>query len=369
MKVDMRINRVNSTYFTGNIIDSHMHVGNWVDNAQIYNYTNDIDVFIKQPLKNGDNVEKIIVSNLDCMQKNLKSDKIEFLADELKGNEDLLKLAKDNKKIIPIAVCQPGYGSVQNIKTLYKRYPNKFYGLKFHPECLNISADSNLYNPYLEFAQKKKIPCLFHSGRTFECIYPNGYLEGSAKYSQPEMIYSLAKRYKNVPVIMAHMGGNDFKNSQIAVDKIINSIKNNDAKLYADISWVDCNNSAKPAIIDAIKRLKQEKGGIDRLLFGSDAPLGRFSSQGENGVSSYNAYSQNVEDIKVAIKKEFGSEADEIIEKIFYKNSEALFLTKNTKISKSKVGKFILAGLSVIAFAVLTSLYLKNFKTDSTSKR
>ena len=53
----MNINRINAVSFKGKIIDAHVHVGHWKG----ANYTNnEIDVFTKSPLQNGDTIEKII---------------------------------------------------------------------------------------------------------------------------------------------------------------------------------------------------------------------------------------------------------------------------------------------------------------------
>lgn len=68
-----------------------------------------------------------------------------------------------------------------------------------------------------------------------------------------------------------------------AVDIMVESIENNSAKLYADISWVNADTTEKPDIIEAIKMLKNTSKGdkTDRLLFGTDAPIGRFGANGE----------------------------------------------------------------------------------------
>ena len=70
----------------------------------------------------------------------------------------------------------------------------------------------------------------------------------------------------------------------------------------------------------------------DRLLFGTDAPIGRFGGNGENGLKPYEAYQKVVTDVKNAIKNAFSQkEADELIEKIFYKNADNLFFSKSQK--------------------------------------
>ena len=46
--------------------------------------------------------------------------------------------------------------NVDNIKKLYSQNPNNIIGLKFHPEQLEIAADSNVYDSYMQFAKEKK---------------------------------------------------------------------------------------------------------------------------------------------------------------------------------------------------------------------
>lgn len=338
------ITRINAISFKGHIIDAHMHSGKWWRYDNLYDHTPDIDTFIKQPLPNGDTVEKIVVSNLDCMVRvEPQGDSAKFLSDELTGNRKLLELAKDKPCIIPLATCQPGYGNSENIKLLLSENPNKFAGLKFHSEQLNIPADANVYNPYMEIAQKEKLPCLFHSGQTFDT--PTGT---ATKVSKPEQIYAIAKRYPDVPVVIAHLGGNGEANTMAAVDCIINSIKNKDANLYADISWIDCDNPSKSTLLQVIRRLRNENA-LDRIMFGTDAPIGRFGFWGENYVEPLHAYTNNVNEIKEMIKKEFGNDAESITEQIFYKNANDLFVERNwlskavKKTSKAKIG--IIAGL------------------------
>ena len=205
--------------------------------------------------------------------------------------------------------------------------PNKFYGFKFHPEQLNIPVSDNSYLEYLKLASEKNLPCLFHSARNFDINYPGGGVGKASNLSSPALIYDLARKYKDVPVVMAHWGGDGDVNIDFTTKCIMDSIKRKDANLYADISWVDCNDPQKPNLKKIITQLKEENA-LDRILFGTDAPLGRFSVQGENGIPPKQAYEENIINIKNMIKKEFPKDADDIIDKIFYQNAKNLFKIK-----------------------------------------
>lgn len=347
----------NLTAFKGRIIDSHAHVGKW-GNADYSN--SDLDIFIKSKLGNGDTIEKMIVSNLSCIEP-------DGILDELEGNRQMLEIASKNSKIAPLAVCQPNLtgGDASKIEKLLKENPNKFAGLKFHPKRMELAADNKAYEGYMALAQKYKLPCLFHSDMTFDRDWGNGNISRRCEYSRPEQIYTLAKKYKDVPVILGHMGGNDGNNTKAAVDLMVESIENNTAKLYADISWVNADTTEKPDLIEAIKRLKNTKKGdkTDRILFGTDAPIGRFGKHGENGLKPIESYQKVVTDVKNAIRKEFKEEADGLIEKIFYKNADDLFFAKKevkTAYSKTKIASFCLAILAI--GGAITAYFIKNRK-------
>ena len=321
-----KIHPITQINFYGKIIDSHMHTGHWTENGQRYDYTSEIDRFIKSPLENGDEIEKVIVSNLDCIEHKSKTEKgIEFFHNEIDGNKALLALAEKNKQIVPLITCQPGYGNAENIEKLINENPNKFGGFKFHPEQLELAANSESYYPYMELAQKYKLPCLFHSHRSFDVDYGNGNINKACKFSRPSQVYELAKKYPDVNVVLAHWGGDGEKNIDEVTKYIIESVKTNNSKLYADISWVDCETQAKPNIKRIISELKKENA-LDRILFGTDAPLGRFGRNGANGISPEKHYSNYVNDIKAMIKKEFPEEADSIIDRLFHDNAENLFI-------------------------------------------
>lgn len=332
----MRLSQINSFNFYGKIIDSHVHVGKWSENGKQRDYTKDLDTFTKSPLGNGDTVERAIASNLDCMTYRDGVDKIEFLSDEIVGNKRLLELADKNPVLAPLATCQPGYGNSDNIKKLIEENPNRFVGLKFHPEQLKIPANDSRYYEYMKMASQQNLPCLFHSARTFDVDYSGGGIGKASEFSNPMQIYELARKYKDVPVIMAHWGGDGEANIDFTTKCIIDSIKRKDANLFADISWVDCNDPMKPNLKRIIEQLKADDA-LDRIFFGTDAPLGRFSEGGENGISPKQAYEDMVLNIKNMIRREFPQDADNIIDKIFYSNAARLFKLESKAEKEQKV--------------------------------
>lgn len=355
----MKLQNISSLNFNGKIIDSHAHLGNWCG----VNYQKEsLDVFIKSPLSNGDTIEKIIVSNADCLT---------CAKNEIEGNLEILKISTSSPKIIPLAVCQPKTGNVSNIKKLFSDNPNKFIGLKFHPDEHKIIASNEAFLPYLKFAEEKNLPCLFHCGIAWQ---DGKLVSENLQYSAPDEIYKIAQKVPNTPVIMAHLGAGGEKVHTKAIDVLLDSIETTKANLYADISWVDIDNPEKPTIVSLLKKLQSSPKGdmTSRILFGSDAPIAEFTN-GKDNLNGKQFYEKTISDIKCAIKNNFGDKADELIEKVFYKNAENLFF-KDTKVcdiasdkivkttKKTKIGLILVGIFAFITCGILTLLKSKKSK-------
>lgn len=396
----MRINQISKINFTAGY-DIHTHSGHWwvtspqrKDGAikissgnyaylKDYSSVDTLEIANKLLTNSDDEINKMFVSNLDCMVRNhpdmekssITENGTPFLSDEIKGNLDLFNQYKANDKYVLYATCQPSFGNPENIERVLKMAPNKFKGLKFHPKQLNLKADDYSYDKYLELAKKYKLPCLFHSQVNLDYSDGIGKLVNDVSKwdkSDPEFIYSLAKRHPTVPIIMAHTGAGGKLAHEKAIDVLLKSIDNNDAKLYCDISWVDFENdlpSKTPTtIINLIKKLK-EKNSLDRILFGTDAPLGYYGEK--SIISPSKAYKITVDNIKTAIRENFGTESDLIINKIFYENAHKLFFKNNLpNVSKNKWGKaltIIFAGIATVVTVFGINSFIKMY--NSTKKK
>ena len=332
--------------FYGKIIDAHAHVG-FHDNQALTK--KDLDVFVKSELPNKDKVEKILVSDIDVLHGASK---------EYNGNKKTLKLFEKDNRYALFASCNPSSGNVKEIKKLFIENPNKFVGLKFHPEIQKLELSNPKYSPYLAFAEKYKIPCLFHT---------QVKLDGKGKltkeidrFSDPELLYQTAKKYPKTPFVMAHMGAGWNEAHDKAINVLISSIQNGNANLYADISWVDIDAGNKDHIVKAIKKLKgigisDWKYGDQsfRLLFGTDAPLARFKpDENPEAIENYNKF---VEEIKTAIRKDkdLAKDSEKIIENLFYNNAKKLYLDKPIKLPKPKSNKSTLITAFVAVLGIL----------------
>lgn len=368
----MNIRAVSSINFGINIIDMHTHIGKHQKGV----YTkNDLDVFVRNPLPNDDIVEKMIVSDMDSF----KGENIT----EYAGNKAALNLLKNDKAYSLLAGCSPKNGNVQEIEKLFTEFPNDFVGLKFHPNDQKLAPAHPQYQPYFAFAQRNNLPCLFHTQVPFDSTQggalfrlPDGSIDKNKlnPYCDPEIIYQTAKKYKDTPFIMAHLGSGWNESHDRAIDVLVESVRKGDANLYADISWVDIDSkpladghSPKDHIVKVIKKLKGigdsdwNKGDQSfRVMFGTDAPISRFK-----GDSAIEKYTKFVEDIKAAIRsdKDLAKDSDKIIEDIFYNNAKKLFYpakaadavqsaAKAAEKSGGKTGK-VVAGVILGALAVI----------------
>lgn len=311
--------------FSGKIIDSHAHIG--YHDGQYLTKT-DLDTFTKSKLPNKDTIEKFIVSDIDVLHGK---------KGEYTGNKKALNLLKNDEHFVMLASCNPIAGCIENILKLFIEFKDLFVGLKFHPEIQKIEPSNEKYKPYFDFASRKNLPCLFH---TQVNLTSDGRLsEEINKFSDPRIIYDIAKKYPKLPFVMAHMGAGWNEAHDLATEVLEQSIRQGDANLYADISWVDIglegeNHTGKEHIIKAIKKLKGineknwEYGDQSfRLMFGSDAPLGRFKpDEKPDAVKNYTNF---VQDIKNAIKNDsvLSKDSKKIIKDLFYSNAKKLYLS------------------------------------------
>ena len=273
------------------IIDSHTHYG------QGSSWGSFSPEFLLDIV--GDSVDYVICSNLEGIDSvNLKC--------ELDCNIGMARIAKKYKKILPLAVCQVDK-SLDNyvMRFLLKEYP-EFIGLKFHPECEKLPANSPKYDKYLELAREFKKPCLFHSGHI------------KSRFSSPALIYEKAKQFPDVPIILGHLSSG-MRNSHIEAIKImLHSIETESALLYCDISWMDFGTGNMDDVIMLIRALKDTSKGdyTNRILWASDAPIGEFNQTNE-------LYRKNLDNFKVKISSYF--QDDNLVNNLLYFNTRDLY--------------------------------------------
>lgn len=276
------------------IIDSHVHCGKslWGDFSPEY-LMNIID----------ESVDFVICSNLEGI------DSPEF-KNELECNKKMLEVFREYSKMKPLYVCQPNFvDDISIARTFLKANPD-FIGLKIHPECMKLPADSEKYNKYLELARELKKPCLYHSGHI------------KSRFSSPNLIYKKAQEYPEVPIILGHLSTGPKQAHIEAIEILLDSIENEKATLYVDTSWIDflgetLNESYEDTLM-LIEALRNTKKGdfTHRILWATDCPVGKFNQTKES-------YSKNLKIFKQKVLERFNDE--KLLENLLYNNAKALY--------------------------------------------
>ena len=114
------------------IIDSHVHFGTSVWG----------DATPRELLDIIDEVDFAICSNLEGIESsNFK--------DEYSCNIEMLKASREYPKLKPLLVCQPNLTDDAGVARKLLEENKEFIGLKIHPECMKLPADSEKYDMYL----------------------------------------------------------------------------------------------------------------------------------------------------------------------------------------------------------------------------
>jgi predicted TIM-barrel fold metal-dependent hydrolase len=188
-----------------------------------------------------------------------------FLAD------DMLRLMEEVgiDRVVAFGLGQPGFDDrVRPVIDAVQRYPERFIGfywanphepdaragfvrgvreyglkgLKLHPIIDAYQANHSMVFPLIEAAGELGVPVTIHSHQ------PG---------SQPALIGDLASRFPQVTIIMAHMGMAAYRDAIYVAQKEPNVVLETSAQ-----PWTH-----------RVVRVAAERIGIERIVFGSDAPL------------------------------------------------------------------------------------------------
>jgi predicted TIM-barrel fold metal-dependent hydrolase len=119
-------------------------------------------------------------------------------------------------------------------------------GVKFHPWLQSFPANSAYLYPALEVCAQQKLPVLFHTG--------------TPPYSQPFQVMEQARRFPTVPFVIGHFG------------KIMSLDAIRSAELCSNV-WLETSRAQVADLQYAVERI-----GADRILFGTDLPIGGAAS-------------------------------------------------------------------------------------------
>ncbi len=173
-------------------------------------------------------------------------------------------LAVPNDHVASLVRCHPekliGFVAVDPLQPGYLNELRhgiedlKFRGVKLAPIYQNYHVMDERMLPVYEYCEKRGLPILIHQGTTF-------FRDAPLKYALPIQLEEVAMRFRDLKMVIAHMGHPWIDETVVLIRKQPN--------LYSDVSalyyrpWQFYN-----ALMSAI-----EYGAAHKLLFGSDYPF------------------------------------------------------------------------------------------------
>ena len=200
--------------------------------------------------------------------------------DVVKANQDVGAAARlFPDRLIPFCTCFPNQDPEAAAREIVRCLDQGFKGVKFHPWLQSFPANSAYLYPSLEICSKHRAPVLFHTG--------------TPPYSQPFQVMEQARRFPDVPFIIGHFGKIMFLDAVRSAELCPNVYLETSGAQVADITF-------------ALERI-----GSDRILFGTDLPIGGASSAKWNLVKIASALPEEEQRRKV-----FGANALQLIAQV-----------------------------------------------------
>lgn len=234
-------------------IDCHSHIGH------LPTLEESINNLLNGNEKYG--VAFSLLSNLDCAEypeKSLSPLKVHLSQEE--GLEVSLNLVKQYPdKLRCLAWCNPDNEICsEHFQEMILSNRDYCLGLKFHPWESQLAIDDEKYRPYLEFASRHNLPCLFHTAK-----------DG---FSNVAFLEKWLKEFPYVKFVAAHMELYSPNHGETSIE-LLKKYRN----LYIDSAWVP---------VDRVTRVLREIG-IDRIFFGTDSPIDGIDTLANDIYRSY----------------------------------------------------------------------------------
>jgi len=270
-------------YWDGKIIDIHCHFFPHPLFKAIWNYFEKFDwniVYKGTPEQLSNELEKLGVK---CHSLLNYAHKPGIAKDMNQWTEEF---AKKNQSTLPFFTIHP---EDQDNKLMAREFLEKgFTGLKLQPLVQNFHVADERVTPVYEEIIKHGAWTLLHTGTA---PYSNGLV--GVQYFR-----KLMKRFPDLKVIVAHMGGYEFHEFFELLEKYPN-MRLDTTMIFTDTDVFD--TSFPKEMIDLVEKYS------DKVLFGSDFP---------------NIPYEYEESINGLLRLQF---EQKVYEKIFYKNAERDF--------------------------------------------
>lgn len=141
-------------------------------------------------------------------------------------------------------------------------------GLKFYPGYEYFYPYDKKLRPYLRLLEKHDLPAIFHSGDTYSRVHA-----AKLRYAYSIHLDELATEMPKLKIIIAHIG------YPWAVDtgEVVYKNKN----VYTDCSgfvYGKFKAKSRAHFRDVVREYRRVAGGLDRMIFGTDWPIGEQAS-------------------------------------------------------------------------------------------
>ena len=157
-------------------------------------------------------------------------------------------------RILPVASYNPDLGAQGVVEAVRGK---EYIGVKLYPTIHFCRPSTRRLEPLYRFMESEGLVLIVHTG----CDPGVWELPRFCEYARPREVAEVARRHRDLTIIIAHLGAYSALSPGIFFDEAVDAISKFD-NVYADTSAVD------PFYVElAVKRV-----GDDRLLFGSDYP-------------------------------------------------------------------------------------------------
>jgi predicted TIM-barrel fold metal-dependent hydrolase len=189
-------------------------------------------------------------------EKTIKEHK-DLLRIHKRTTEEVIEATEPYKdKLLPVASFNPDLGIEGNISRL-KKVKDKIIGVKLYPTLHFIKPNAQCLEPLYSFLEEEGLVLIVHTG----CDPGIWEIPSFCETARPKYLMDVAKRHKNLTIIIAHLGSYSALQEGIFIHEALELISKYE-NVYGDTS----------AISSYYVKLAVNEVGSDRILFGSDYP-------------------------------------------------------------------------------------------------
>jgi uncharacterized protein len=237
-------------------VDTHLHLSRWWPDIRGTGYRADLDFTVKGLLQEMD------VTAIDrgiLIQVNDAPTVREGLVEARK----VVSESEGRLRLVSTVDSTQGSETIAEVIALWDETP-ELAGIKLFPGYHPYYPHDRRLDPVYEYAHRRKIPVLIHTGDTMNPL-------GLVKYARPVEVDEVAVRFRDVPIVLCHFG-NPW------VDEAAEIVYKN-PNVYADTSGLLAHPSYP--LYDRMVELCRQRlmgailmiGSTERVLYGSDWPL------------------------------------------------------------------------------------------------